>query len=84
MATGTATTIAKWGNSTGVRIPRKIAEQADLHEGDQVDLQVEAPGVIVLRTLKSRPTLESLVSRITSKNRHNETDWGQPKGHEAW
>ena len=84
MATDTATTVAKWGNSTGLRIPRKVAEQAGLHEGDQVNLQVEAPGVIVLRTVKSRPTLASLVARITPKNRHGETDLGQPQGHEVW
>ena len=84
MATGTATALAKWGNSTGLRIPRNVAEQADLHEGDQVDFEVEAPGVIIIRALKNRPTLESLVSRITPKNRHSETDWGKPQGNEVW
>ena len=84
MAVRVATRVAKWGNSMGVRIPRKVAEQADLHEGDAVDLQVEGPGVIVVRARKDRPTLESLVSRINPKNRHGETAWGKPKGDEAW
>lgn len=84
MPTSTPTALAKWGNSTGLRIPRRVAEQADLHEGDEVDLQVEAPGVIVVRALKNRPTLKSLVSRITTQNRHSETDWGSRQGNEVW
>ncbi|MBV9083073.1 MAG: AbrB/MazE/SpoVT family DNA-binding domain-containing protein [Acidobacteriaceae bacterium] len=84
MATRTPSALAKWGNSTALRIPRKIAEQAELHEGDEVDFEVEAPGVIIVRALKNRPTLESLVSRITRKNRHSETEWGKPRGEEVW
>ena len=84
MQKGTETAIAKWGNSIGLRIPRKIAEQTDLREGDPVDLRVEAPGVIVIRSLKEPPTLENLVSKITRSNRHGETDWGERKGGEVW
>jgi antitoxin component of MazEF toxin-antitoxin module len=28
--------------------------------------------------------LSELVARITPKNRHRETDWGQPQGEESW
>ena len=78
------TAIAKWGNSIGVRIPRSVAEQAKLHEGDQVSVQIEGPGIIVIRAAKKEVTLDNLVSQITPKNRHGETDWGGPQGHEVW
>jgi antitoxin MazE len=81
---GTATTIAKWGNSTGVRIAKGVAEQAGLHEGDLVNIEVEGPGVLVLRAIRQEPTLKSLVSKITPKNRHGETNWGVPQGNEVW
>ena len=84
MARRPPTALAKWGNSTALRIPRKIAEKADLREGDEVDFEVEAPGVIIIRAVKNGPILENLVSRITKKNRHGETDWGEPRGHEVW
>ncbi len=84
MGTRTDTALAKWGNSTGIRISKAVAKQADLHEGDRVRLEVEGPGVIVLRATKTQPSLESLLSRITAKNRHGEANWGRTTGKEVW
>jgi antitoxin MazE len=77
--------VAKWGNSTGIRIPKHIAEKAGLHAGDEVNFEVEGPGVLVVRAARKEDlTLEKLVSQITRKNRHHETDWGRPRGNEVW
>ena len=78
------TTISKWGNSLAVRIPQAIAKQASLSEGDSVELALDSDGGIVLRPTRRRYDLSDLVSRITPKNRHRETDWGQPQGEESW
>lgn len=84
MATRTDTALSKWGNSTGIRISKAVAKQAELHEGDRVQVRVEGPGVIVLRAVKTQPSLENVLSRVTAKNRHAEADWGRPKGKEIW
>lgn len=85
MSTGPARALAKWGNSTGIRIPKEVAVKADLHEGDEVNFEVEGPGVLVIRAArKEELTLEKLVSQITPKNRHHEIDWGKPRGNEVW
>ena len=78
------TTVSKWGNSLAVRIPQLIARQASLSEGDCVALAVASDGGIVLRPTRRRYELSELVSRITTKNRHRETDWGQAQGEESW
>jgi antitoxin MazE len=78
------TAIAKWGNSPAIRVPKKVMEQAGLQEGDPVAFEVEGRGVIVVRAANQQPTLESLVTRITAKNRHGEADWGCPQGREVW
>ncbi len=78
------TTVSKWGNSLAVRIPQAIAKQAQLNEGDSVALAVDHEGSIVLRSARPKYKLSELVSRITAKNRHDETDWGGPKGKESW
>jgi antitoxin MazE len=78
------TTVSKWGNSLAVRIPQAIAEQASLREGDRLALALDGDGVIVLRPTRRRYELSELVSRITHKNRHRETDWGRPRGEESW
>ncbi len=80
----TETTIAKWGNSPAIRIPKAVMELAGLREGDPVGFEVEGPGVIIVRAADEQPTLEDLVNRITVKNRHSETTWGDPQGREIW
>jgi antitoxin MazE len=77
-------TISKWGNSLAVRIPQAIAKQASLNEGDCVALALDSEGGIVLRPTRRRYELSELISRITPKNRHRETDWGRPRGEESW
>jgi antitoxin MazE len=78
------TTISKWGNSLAVRIPLAIAKQASLSEGDSVALALDDDGCIVLRPTRRRYQLSELAAGITPRNRHRETDWGQPQGEESW
>jgi antitoxin MazE len=80
---GTATQIAKWGNSLGLRIPKSVALEAQLDEGDTVDVSVKN-GAIVIRPSRPSYSLQELVARITPRNRHAETGWGAPVGHEVW
>lgn len=79
----TVTQLAKWGNSLGLRLPKSVALEAQVGEGDTVDVSVQN-GVIVIRPSRPTYSLEQLVARITSRNRHNESDWGTPAGDEAW
>lgn len=77
------TQVAKWGNSLALRLPRSVAAAADVRDGDAVDVTVEG-GAIVIRAAAPRYSLDELVSRITARNRHSETDWGGAVGDEAW
>jgi antitoxin MazE len=79
----TMTQIAKWGNSLGLRLPKSVAREARVGEGDTVDISVES-GAIVIRPSRPTYSLEQLVAKITPRNRHDESDWGTPVGHEAW
>lgn len=78
------TTVSKWGNSLAVRIPQAIAKEARISEGDSLALDLARDGSIVLRSTRRKYELSELVSRITSRNRHGETDWGKPQGEESW
>jgi antitoxin MazE len=75
--------IARWGNSLAVRIPRALAEQARLAEGAEIELHVEGR-CIVLRPRDRRYDLDELVDQITPGNRHEEIEWGEAAGDEAW
>ena len=77
------TQIAKWGNSLGVRIPKAQAQEAGLAEGVAVDVKVSGRTLLIAPS-EPRYALEDLVGRITSRNRHAESDWGAPMGREVW
>jgi antitoxin MazE len=77
------TQIAKWGNSLGLRLPKSVALEAEVDEGDTVDVSVKN-GAIVIRPSRPTYSLGALVAKITSRNRHDESDWGAPVGHETW
>lgn len=80
------TKIQKWGNSQGLRLAKKVLEDARLAVGDDVDVTAR-DGLIVIapaRRVRGRQSLKDLVSRIPTAYNANETDWGQPVGREAW
>jgi antitoxin MazE len=77
------TQVAKWGNSLGVRLPKAVALDAHLAEGDSVDVTVR-DGAIVITPARRRFTLDELLAQVTPDNIHGETDWGPPAGKEVW
>jgi antitoxin MazE len=77
------TKISRWGNSLGLRIPKQMAQDAGLDEGADVDLKL-AGHKLVLAPARREYSLKDLASRITPRNRHRETEWGRPVGHEIW
>lgn len=73
----------KWGNSLAVRLPKAIADQAGVHEQDEVEIDVVAK-VIRMKPCRREPTLAELLKGVTPKNLHGEADFGQPVGSEVW
>ena len=74
--------MVKWGNSLAVRIPKPVAEQARLKEGDSLEIEV-AEGCVELRRASRIPTLAKLVSQITPANRYDEVATGAEVGKEV-
>jgi antitoxin MazE len=75
--------VVRWGNSLAVRIPKNVADAARLAEGDNLVLEVSAPGLVEIKAVQ-HPSLEQLLARITPDNVHHEVDWGKPVGNESW
>ncbi len=76
-------TIQKWGNSLALRIPKTIANEIELKQGDSVQIEV-TDGLLAVRPARPRYRLADLVRGITKNNRHQESDWGKSEGREAW
>jgi antitoxin MazE len=76
------TQVSKWGNSLGLRIPKNLAQELQMADGDAVEIAVEN-GALIVRPEKKRYTIEELVADLTPDDR-GEIDWGPPVGKEVW
>ena len=76
--------MVRWGNSLAVRIPKPLADEAKLREGDDLTLEVESQGAVAIKAVERPKTLEELIAKITPENLHKEQDWGRPVGAEIW
>ena len=77
------TAIAKWGNSLGLRIPRGLAEDANLQEGTDVDIRVEG-GSLIITPARKRYDIKDLMADYKPEHRHTDVEWGEPAGKEVW
>jgi antitoxin MazE len=80
------TTIQKWGNSQGLRIPRTILEETEIEVGETVEIVVLEGTILISPVRKKRKSLrlEDLIARIPEGKRQKERDWGGPVGKEVW
>jgi antitoxin MazE len=78
------TILQKWGNSLAVRIPRTMADEMAVAEGQALELQVKKGRIVIAPATKKRYELSDLVSKMTARNRHGETPSGKPRGRESW
>ena len=77
-------TVKKWGNSAAVRIPAAVLQSARLSLDDTVNVRDE-DGRIVIEPVHPRGyDLARLVAGITKTNLHEEADFGDAVGKEAW
>jgi len=73
--------VQKWGNSYALRIPKKLAEDVHVSKGTEMELSVEK-GKLVASPVRKKYKLDDLLAKVTKKNVHPETDWGEPIGKE--
>jgi antitoxin MazE len=53
--------VSKWGNSLAVRLPAAVVEALDLHEGDDIEIQVEGSRSLSVR---KSPDHRELLARL--------------------
>lgn len=80
------TTISRWGNSLGLRLPRHLAEATQLVEGTTVKLEIEDGAIKVTPTRKRFKLAELLEGEMPRKKgrKAKEFGWGKPRGDEEW
>jgi len=78
------TTISKWGNSLGMRIPQEAAEHLQLKAGQKVQVEVDEDSITIrpARRRRRKWTLKALLKGIIPERVGGELDWGGPVGKE--
>ena len=74
--------ISKWGNSLGLRLPRSLAHQLGISEGQKVNVIAEGARLIV-EPVAPIYRLEDLLANVTPESMRDAFDWGDDAGREA-
>ena len=82
----TKVTIAKWGESSAIRLPEAVMEELGAVDGQEIDVSVES-GKVVLKSVgrTTAPTLDWIVAemkRLGPENEPKMVDWGSDVGDE--
>jgi len=91
----TQTSIVRWGNSHGIRIPKKMLTALNVDERDVLDVTLLDGSIIIKPTQrKKRLTLKERVEKFYGTDfetavKENDydfeiVDWGHPIGEEIW
>lgn len=80
-------TVAKWGNSIAVRLPKGVSEELGLKPGKELDLVVERGEIRLRRRAgnSSARLLEQMVAeakRLGPEYEPETVDWGPDRGSE--
>ena len=77
------TTIQKWGNSQGIRIPKNILDTVKWSENEKILIIIDN-GNLIMKKAKQRKTIKELFENYNEKYEPVEIDWGEPTGDEIW
>ena len=80
------TKVQRWGNSQGLRLAKRVLEDARISIGDDVDVTIRDGMIVIapIRRIRGKRSLQELVSRIPENYRTEEANWGHPVGREVW
>ena len=78
------TTIQKWGNSQGVRIPKILLDTVKWADNEQIMIVVDNGKLIIEKAKNKRKNIKELFADYKGNYEPIEVDWGEPKGVEIW
>lgn len=77
------TTIQKWGNSQGIRIPKTILDTVNWTENEEIIILIQGKKIVIEKA-KNRKNIKELFKDYKGKYEPTEIDWGEPVGDEIW
>ena len=78
------TTIQKWGNSQGVRIPKILLDTVNWSENEEIVIIVEDGKLVMEKAKGKRKNIKELFKDYEEDYKPINVDWGEPEGEEIW
>ena len=85
------TTVVKWGNSQGIRLPKAFLQSIQIAENDPVYVTLEDEKIVIRKyvPLEHKTTKKRLIEFYgedfnQQSEAQEEIDWGRPVGGEVW
>lgn len=85
------TTLQRWGNSQGVRLPKSVVESLGISVGTPVILEVSGDCSRITitpakecRAIRGRYQIEELIAESAPNAFAGEHEWGKAVGREVW
>lgn len=80
------TSISKWGNGQGIRIPKNVLEFLKWNENEKVEIITEDNGIKIKKIVspEKRKNIYELFENFEGIYKKEEIDWGGPQGKEIW
>ncbi|MDA8611276.1 AbrB/MazE/SpoVT family DNA-binding domain-containing protein [Candidatus Pacebacteria bacterium] len=80
------TKVSKWGNSLGIRLPKKIVDQLKIEEGSEIRINQKENKVEMSKSESKWkvPSLEQVLNNFPDDYDPRDYDLGEPMGREIW
>jgi len=85
------TTLQRWGNSQGIRIPKPLIDTLGVETGAEVWVALSPEGSAItitptreMRPIRGRHRIEDLIAGGSPDAFDGEYPWGKPQGKEVW
>ncbi len=80
------TSIQKWGNSQGIRIPKYLLDAVKLTTDDKITVRAENNMLIIEKAVpvSTHKTIKELFADYDGEYIPQEIDWGERAGKEVW
>jgi antitoxin MazE len=73
--------LQKWGNSTGIRIPKKVIDAAHLQPNQTLSISLKGKSIVLTPVkVDSNFTLKDMLKGVTPKDVGGELNWGEDLG----
>ena len=76
--------LQKWGNSSGIRIPKSFLKSLNLNTNDEVDISIDEDKIIISKINKKRISLKNRIKKYTRPNLSKDFKWDDNRGKEIW